>query len=655
MSPNRKKSPKNSFKVRWANGLELSVIALLIILFVNLFSWPKETVDETRDGSWQAILTFSIENGYEFGDDVIFSYGPLGGLSSFSYSGYNHAGKYAFELFARVCMVVFFFRFLRHLRTYSKIGCILLYFFILQLLPHNYETYFFFGLLSWVAAMLYEPKKKKRSSWALLFLGVAFLVFCSLIKFTLLVAGLFCLVMVIFSFVFQRRYLEAIVLAATYPIVFALLWVLFGQSLGGVPVFLYGSYQVAKGYSMSMQLATEPQAIKFFLLFLFTGIVLLGILVKDQRKGHKKKPFIGKPWFILSVIYAGLFFMVWKQGAVRSDGHIWQFFCYVPLAGWFLYPILKQKSSLLMFDVTILLQSVVMIAALATYDPDVFLDSPKTLWNNTRLGINGLLKPSGMLNDLGAKLDSKGTALLEQYPLLNQVGDRSVDVVGHGQGLVIIPGLNYKPRPVFQDYVANNAYLQKINKIYWESANTPDAVIQILDTIDGNSPAQADSQTKLHLLSHYTFEAEDGNMVLLKRKETPSKLVRRQEVRYALKQSEPTIIEKSEGQFLLGRIEMPLNLLGRLRAFLYKPPTVHLDLHFPDGSTRDYRMNPVTAELDYLLSPAAQTAPELWHFRQGAAFQELAGVTLRIDSSNGFYFKRNPALIVTPIEWVNEE
>ncbi|MDA0346042.1 MAG: hypothetical protein O3C20_01420 [Verrucomicrobia bacterium] len=655
MSPNREKSSRNSFKVRWANGLEISVVVLLIILFVNLFSWPKAIVDETLDGSWQAILTFSMENGYEFGDDLVFTYGPLGGLSSFSYSGYNHAGKYAFELFARVCMVVFFFRFLRHLRTYSKIGCILLYLFILQLLPNNYETFFFFGILSWVAAMLHEPMKKNRSPWALLFLGVAFLVFCSLIKFTLLVAGLFCLVMVIFFFLYQRRYVEAIVLAATYPGGFAILWVVLGQSLGGVPGFLYGSYQVAKGYSMSMQLATEPQSIKFFLLFLFTGVVLLSILVKDQLQAHKNKPFVGKPWFILTIIYAGLFFMVWKQGVVRSDGHIWQFFCYVPLAGWFLYPILKQKSSLLMFDVTILLQSVVMIAALATYYPNVFLDSPKKFWDNTRYGINGLLKPSGMLNELAAKLDSKGKALFEQYPLLQQVGDRSVDVVGHGQGLAIIPGLNYKPRPVFQDYVANNAYLQKINEAYWESANTPDVVIQALDAIDGNSPAHADSQTKLHLLSHYTLEAEDGNLVLLKRKEIPSRLVRGEEVRYSLKQSEQTMIDNPKGQFLLGRIEMPLNMLGRLRAFFYKPPIVHLNLLFPDGSTRDYRLNPSTTELDYLLSPAAQSAPELWHYRRGAAFPELAGVTLRVDSFNGFYFKKNAALIVTPIEWVNEE
>jgi len=655
MSPGRKKSSKNSFKARWVNGLELCVVGLLIILFLSMLSWPKAIVDETLDGSWQAILTYSLENGYEFGDEVVFTYGPLGGFSSFSYSGYNHAGKYAFELFARVCMIVFFFRFLRHLRPYSKVGCILLYLFILQLLPNSYETFLFFGLLSWVAAILYEPKRKKRSPLALLFLGVAFLVFCSVIKFTLLVAGLYCLILVIIFFLYQRRYLEALVLAGSYPIGFAILWISLGQSPGDLPLFLYGSFQVAKGYSMSMQLATEPQAIKFFLLFLFSGIVLLVILAKDQLPSLKKKTFIGKSWFILTVIYAGLFFMVWKQGVVRSDGHTWQFFCYVPLASWFLYPIVKQKSSLLMFDVTILLQSVIMIAALAAYYPSVLLGSPKNLWNNTRHGITGLLKPSSLLNDLADRLDVKGRDLLDRYPILTLVGDSSVDVVGHGQGLAIIPGLNYKPRPVFQDYVANNAYLQNINAAYWASEDTPDAVIQELDAIDGNSPAHADSQTKLHLLSHYRFEAEDGNLVLLKKKEAPSTLVRGDEVRYPLKQSEPTKLETFQGRFLLGRFEMPLNILGRLRAFLYKPPIVHLDLQFSDGSTRDYRLNPVTAELDYLLSPAAQTAPDLWDFRQGAAFPELTVVTLRVATSNRFYFKRNPALIVTPIEWIDSE
>jgi hypothetical protein len=655
MASGPNKLSKQSFGVKWANSLELSVIALLVVLFVNMFSWPQTIVDESLDGSWQAILTYSLENGYAFGDDIIFTYGPLGGVSSFSYSGYNHAGKYAFELFARVSMVVFFFRFLLLLRPYSKIGCILLYLFILQLLPHSYETVFFFGLLSWVAAVLYEQKKKQRTPWALLFLGVAFLVFCSVIKFTLLVAGLFCLILVIFFLLKQRRFLEATVLAGAFPICFLIFWLLLGQTIGGLPLFLYGSAQVAKGYSMSMQLATEPQAIKFFTVFLFSGMFLVVILAKDQLQGQKRKPFTGKPWFFLAVIYSGLFFMVWKQGVVRSDGHIWQFFCYVPLASWFLYPVLKQKSSLLMFDVTILLQTAVMIAAFAAYYPNVLLDSPKNFWNNTRLGITGLLKPSAMFNDLAIKLDAKGKALLDQYPLLKQVGSRSVDVVGHGQGLAIIPGLNYLPRPVFQDYVANNAYLQEANDAYWKSGDIPEVVIQVLDAIDGTPPTHADSQTKLHLLSDYAFEAEDGNLVLLKRKETASTLVRGPELSYPLKYNEITSLGKSQGQFLLGRIEMPLNLLGRIRTFLYKPPIVHLDLHFSDGSSRDYRLNPMSAELDFLLSPSPFSAPELWRSRQGANFPELGGLTLRVDASSGFYFKRNPALIVTPIEWVNRE
>jgi hypothetical protein len=260
MASSRKSGSKKSLKVQWGNSLELGLIIFLVLLFLNLLSWPVSIVDESLDGSWQTILSYSLEHGLRYGDEVIFTYGPLGGLSSFAYSGYNHSGKYGFELFMRISLIVFLFRFLPNLTPYLKIGCGFVYLLILQLLPDVYETFFFFGMLSWSAGVLLDRHKKKRASWGLIVLGVAFIVTCSLVKFTLLIAGVFCLTVVAGFLLLHKRNIEAAVILGGYPVGFFAFWSLLGQRVGDIPDFLYGSYQVAKGYAMSMQLATGPQA-----------------------------------------------------------------------------------------------------------------------------------------------------------------------------------------------------------------------------------------------------------------------------------------------------------------------------------------------------------------------------------------------------------
>ncbi len=636
--------------MRWANGLELSVIFLLILLFLNLLSWPESIVDETLDGSWQAILTYSLENGLQFGDEVIFTYGPLGGLSSFSYSGYNHAGKYAFELFARICLIVFLFRFLLHLRPFLKIGCLLLYLFIAQLLPSSYETFYFLGFMSWVAAIVFEKKKKGRAPWTLLIVGVVFLVFCSLIKFTLLVAALFCLGAVTWYLLFQKRLIEGVVVVLAFPLCFILFWISLGQNLANIAAFVIGSAQVANGYAMSMQLATEPEALKFFLLFLVSGAALFLIVWKQGlRKGVT---YLSDPRAVVSIVYAGLFFMVWKQGVVRSDGHIWQFFCYVPLAGWFLYPVIKKQRLMRFFDATILLQVVVMFAALAAYYPHLILESPSKLWANTRLGVTGLLTPGEMMNDLAEKLEKSGDTLLGKYPILQQVGNRTVDVSSCFQGSVIITGLNYQPRPVFQDYVANNAYLQRLNRDYWESSvDVPETVLHVFGGIDNVPPTHIDSQTTLKLLSNYEVESKDGNFVLLSKRAAPAILGLMDEGFYRFKLGEPIEIVNPRGDFLLGRFDIRLNLLGRIVAFFYKPPILALRLSFTDGTDLSYRINPVTTELDFLLDPIALNAPELWEYRNGASRSRVRSVTVDFETSGTWLYKGEAQLVVTPFDW----
>ncbi len=626
---------------RKARGLDLGVIALLILLLLNLFSWPVAIVDETLDGSWQAILTYAFSHGLRFGHDIIFTYGPLGALSSYSYSGYNPVAKYGFELLLRASIVLFAFRFLLHLKPYSRLAFLSFYLLTLQLLPNSSDTYFFLGLLSWVAAVLYEPRAP-RPPWVLLASGVVFVIFIATVKFTLLVAGTYCLFLVALFLLIRKRFAEAVAVAAAFPPGLIILWSLLGQRLGDLPSFLYRSYLVAHGYAASMQLATDPRAAPYLVLFLLGGVAALCIVAGDRTN---------PAWVFMLVAYVGLFFMAWKQGVVRSDDHIWQFFCYVPLAGWFLYPLLRKQIPILLFRAFLVFQGFLMIASFATYYPHLLLATPQRLWDNTRHGIDGLLRPRPLFNDLAGKLHARKRALFEEQPLLARIGNRTVDLVGNEQGLVIDADLNYRPRPTFQNYVASDARLEKINATYWRTSDNPAAVLQLLDPIDGGLPTAADSQTILYLLSHYQVEAEAWKMVLLTKRLVPSAVQHGQSTQHRIRFDQSIVLKDTGGRALVAQMSLPLNFLGRLRAFLYKPPIVHMELHLRDGSSRTYRVNPPTLERDFLFSPVAETASQLWQIRRGAPLPGVVRCSITTEPGTAIYFSKEAYLRVTPVTW----
>lgn len=653
MSRAGKKKPKASFSDRWRNGFEIGLIGLLVVLFLNLLSWPAVPADESLDGSWQLILTYVNQEGLHFGNDVIFTYGPLGSLSSFSYSGYNHAGKFAFELFMRLCAVVFLFRFLPNLRPFVKLGLLFLYLFLLQILPDAYETFFFLGMLSWASALVLEKPGKKRKPLALLAVGVAYLVIASMVKFTLLIAAVFCLGLVASHLFLKGRRLEAAGAAGGYLMGMLALWSLLGQQFADIPNYLYGSYQVAKGYAMSMQLPMDESAPTYFLLLLLSSIALVIIVLKDQLRRKRKRNWYKEAWVSLLLLYLGFFFMVWKQGVVRSDGHIWQFICYVPLVAWFLFPLIKKQSLQVIFGALSVLQFLIMVTALNAFYPEHIPGSPQRFWKQTAAGVNGFLNPGISLDELKQGLVRKDEALRGRYSLLNSVGDRSVDVVGDYQGLAILSGLDYQPRPVFQSYVANNAYLQSLNRSYWEQKETPEYVIQGLDAIDGTMPTQSDSQTLLHLLANYKRVETSGRYVLLAKRSVPLLPIIGQPEVLNLDLGGPVSVPSGSEAFQLARFDLSLNLLGRLRAFLFKPPILRLKTELSDGSSYEHRLNPGTVELDFLLTPSVQGASELWDHREGKLLPSVRQISVEVISGSAVYFSGNPSVTVTPISWGN--
>jgi len=135
--------------------------------------------------------------------------------------------------------------------------------------------------------------------------------------------------------------------------------------------------------------------------------------------------------------------------------------------------------------------------------------------------------------------------------------------------------LNYRPRPVFQSYIACNARLMRLNEAFYLSGAAPEYVMFNLGPTDRRFPPLEDALVLRHLLLNYEPVGAEGEFLLLKSKssQTPRlKLLREGAVR----PGEWIELREVGGADLWLEIDLKPTLLGRLRQFLYQPSAVRL-------------------------------------------------------------------------------
>ena len=106
-----------------------------------------------------------------------------------------------------------------------------------------------------------------------------------------------------------------------------------------------------------------------------------------------------------------------------------------------------------------------------------------------------------------------------QLPTVRRHTDNgSVDVFGFHQAHALINGLNYRPRPVFQSYVAYNSQLARLNEEYYQSKEAPEYVLFELAGIEHRFPALDDGLALRTLLANYAPIASEKEFLLLERR-----------------------------------------------------------------------------------------------------------------------------------------
>jgi len=581
------------------------------------------------DPSWRLSLQFATLQSTIFGHDFVFTYGPLGWLSV--RTELSKAGLLGYDLFI-LAGLVSIYRALLPARP-KLIDAVLLLVLALvtrACLLEGSSVILFTLLCHWL--------------WRIGERGGFFPVLASLIAATLLFFGKtnYGLIMAVFLPAYavglaifhpDRRRRALLLLLGFIFLVWA------GAQLWNVdlPQYLGSSLKIVSGYNDAMakvglrtsfkaelyspfQMPFDYQlALPFFL-----ALALLFFW------GRRQLPVREQIFLLPLVAFAA--FLLFKNAFVRSDWmHNLLFYQGLPLLLAFFCIAWRGAMPVR----ALLLLSLPYPVTLAGVGDDFF--RPATLVSAFPVNYfrQALAAPANVrLEDLQRELAAKYPEALLPAAIRSRIGASSVDVMPWESSILMLNGLNYRPRPVPQSYAAYTPALDALNADFLRSTGAPDWILYTGSqplAIDNRPAAWDESITKCALLENYAVETEfelsqyDSShkkltpypVFLLKHRPGWRRLVPVATNSVTVQFNQPLAIPAGTNLIFL-TLDMQPSLAGKIQAFFVRPDTVWVSFDSADGGI-SYRALPRLLPGGVLVNRRVESAAETDHWLHGAA------------------------------------
>ncbi len=540
--------------------------ALLALAFLT---FPDAPPDNDVDSSLGEVLSYAHLHNLQFGSDLVLTYGPLGHVMFF-YSlphtiGIRMAVDIALCLLvaAGLCLVAW------RMRPLWRWILLLLFFWMMPNVPTRADLVIYVGLCCW-GILCFVESGPRLPIYALAFTLLT--VFGALAKISFLFVGVAGLALVISDLAFRGRGRLAAGMAGSFLAVFLFGWINSGQKPAHLGAYVSNGLAVVQAYNGALGWeGPEPvRARALFLAPLIFCVILLRSLfafaADEKRRGWRRGVLLA--WTILGS------FSVWKYGCVRNGREMVLFtFVSVLVLGVGALPCERRTVRGWAWALGL----VACVVAAITMQQFFFLSWPDSLHEPFRAIARNtarLLNPGDYQREMEEIVARNRRAA--QLPRSREaIGSATTDVFGQCQAFALLDNLNYHPRPIFQSYVACSRPLMELNQRFYESTNAPEYVLFRLSVLDRKFPPMEDGFVLRNLLQNYQPILTEGSFVLLKRfagKPFASSLAREGKVHL----DEAIDLHAFGDADLWLEISLEPTLLGRLREFLYRPPTVRL-------------------------------------------------------------------------------
>lgn len=608
----------------------LTAIACLIS-FIALF-FPPAVIGDTYEWSWALGIEYLARHHFREGVDWIFTYGPLGGLSTGIYMPGFFMPIVIWHILLTSATVYCLYRFSRRIeRPWLRIAFILL-----ASIPANVSKDAWFDellLLVGLNALLEDAP------------GPLDVVFLAVIASALLLTKLtLAAPALLIAFLLQYKMarpggkvnpvLWSPILWMT--VVTAGMWLALGQRAGDFPAFVRSSLAESTGYNAALSYdGPLHELIPGLLAFAALMFCCLTIWRRQDRQPAR---------IDVALFAAAMLFVVWKHGFLRHDGpHITIFFCIALLLCGVMIPAFRPSGRARALAIAAIAVAAVvslpplLLARIAPFGQPHHRLSGIKPWvaaelhgmvDHPRDVLETLLTPGAIeRRDRQAYATVAASSALPGLRVI--IGNASVDVFSQRIGVAIVNGLNYQPRLALQAYNANDRLLTTADAAHYAGSDAPAFILLQLATTDDHILTLDDGPAFDQILARYRIVDSEGGFLLLRRETTANN---------GPAFGPPTIVDtdlnawvsapSNDSTYTYATIHLRHTPIYALRSFLFKPPTIYVALRFADGSKQIKRIVPPGIDDGFLLSPYVSSNDDFAALKTGRPLPRV--VSMRV-------------------------
>ena len=293
--------------------------ACFTLVFVSaFFLGGTEQPPLELDPSWHAAIEYATAHHLQFGTQIVFTFGPLGFLSTRTSLGHLLGARIAFAFFWSALVALAAMGLAKRLPGWVRYA--FLAWLVVFTLSAGLDQTAFFVMASGTLLLLVD---NPRESWQAPLWIVAFVVL-SLIKEPFLTSAIISLALVVICWICQRKNGKALVLALATPTGFVAFWMALGQSPSHLAPWFRHALELESGYSAAMNLVPKTPVLYAALAAL--GLFVVALIATIARARGSLLTWAGL------VTLAQYVFLAWKEGFTRSgDWHAFVFLWFLPL------------------------------------------------------------------------------------------------------------------------------------------------------------------------------------------------------------------------------------------------------------------------------------------------------------------------------------